>query len=238
MELKENKFEFDGQSYLFWEYIRILEGLRLKNPELKFMLENVKMANKWKDMFSKTLDTEPIFINSNIMSAQNRPRLYWTNIELDPLPKDKNIILFDILGIKENTKCNYFPKEEIIYENIDNYHEEILTSTKNTFVMPSKSGFIDNTISLRKSVALRAGSSAVFTLDAENKIYRKLTVEECEKLQTIEPGYTSKEHKGKPVSNSQRYRMIGNGWTIDVICYLLKNVNKPIFKQIKIENEW
>lgn len=109
LELKEQNFEFEGQSYLFWEYVRILTALRKKNPDIKFLLENVMMGEKWQKILTQAIGINPIEINSTLVSAQNRRRLYWTNIgaEADglfndlvckiPQPKDKGILLKDIL---------------------------------------------------------------------------------------------------------------------------------------------
>ena len=109
LELKEQNFEFEGQSYLFWEYIRILTDIRKVNPNVKFLLENVMMGEKWQRILTQAIGINPIEINSSLVSAQNRRRLYWTNIgaEQDGLfgdlkcmikqPKDKGILLKDIL---------------------------------------------------------------------------------------------------------------------------------------------
>ena len=109
LELKSQNFEFEGQSYLFWEYVRIYTELRLINPDIKFFLENVLMVEKWERLISKTLDVNPIMINSALLSAQNRKRLYWTNIGMAPAglfgemtstikqPEDKGVLLKDIL---------------------------------------------------------------------------------------------------------------------------------------------
>jgi len=112
LQLKEEGFEFEGQSYLFWEYMRLLNETKPKY----FLLENVKMSKKWKDILSKAIGVEPILINSNLVSAQNRQRLYWTNIGLNPVglygdlqsiieqPQDKGILLKDILQDNPNAK--------------------------------------------------------------------------------------------------------------------------------------
>lgn len=109
LELKEQKFEFEGQSYLFWEYIRILTDIRKYNPDVKFLLENVMMGEKWQKILTRAIGINPIEINSASVSAQNRRRLYWTNIGAEqdglfgdlkcmiPQPKDRGILLKDIL---------------------------------------------------------------------------------------------------------------------------------------------
>ena len=97
MDLKRNGFRFEGQSYLFWEYVRILTEIRLMNPDVKFLLENVKMTKNWEKVITGVLGVEPILINSSLVSAQNRKRLYWTNIEGVTVPEDKGIQLGDVL---------------------------------------------------------------------------------------------------------------------------------------------
>ena len=96
-KLKKDGFEFDGQSYLFWEYIRVLKILKKYNPKLKFLLENVRVTKKWLPMFNKATGVDAIFINSNLLTAQNRPRYYWTDIKGVKQPKDKGIFINDIL---------------------------------------------------------------------------------------------------------------------------------------------
>ena len=96
LNLKDEGFEFDGQSYLFWEYVRLREEIQ---PEY-FLLENVKMTKKWESMFNEAMGTEPIEINSALLSAQNRKRLYWTNIPGVTQPEDKGILLKDILEVE------------------------------------------------------------------------------------------------------------------------------------------
>lgn len=112
LQLKSEGFEFEGQSYLFWEYMRLLKEVKPKY----FLLENVMMGEKWEKILSKAIGVNPIMINSALVSAQNRQRLYWTNIGLEPQglfgdlqstikqPKDKKILLKDILQDNPNGK--------------------------------------------------------------------------------------------------------------------------------------
>jgi len=123
LELKSQNFEFEGQSYLFWEYMRILTDIRKVNHDVKFLLENVMMGEKWQRILTQAIGINPIEINSALLSAQNRRRLYWTNIgaEQDGLfgdlkcmikqPKDKGILLRDILESDVNEK--YYLSEEV-----------------------------------------------------------------------------------------------------------------------------
>lgn len=120
LQLKSEGFEFEGQSYLFWEYMRLLNEVKPKY----FLLENVMMGEKWEKVLSKAIGVKPIMINSSLVSAQNRQRLYWTNIGLEPSglfgdlesiiqqPKDKGILLKDILESDVDEK--YFLSEKAI----------------------------------------------------------------------------------------------------------------------------
>ena len=124
LELKSQNFEFEGQSYLFWEYMRILHELREINPDIKFLLENVLMGEKWQKILTRAIGINPIKINSALLSAQNRQRLYWTNIASVqdglfgdlvcsiPQPKDKGILLKDILESEVDEK--YFLSDKML----------------------------------------------------------------------------------------------------------------------------
>jgi DNA (cytosine-5)-methyltransferase 3A len=127
LDLKNQEYEFEGQSYLFWEYMRLLNELKPKY----FLLENVVMVEKWERTLTRAIGVSPIKINSNLVSAQNRERLYWTNIGLQPAglfgdltstitqPKDKKILLKDILQDNPNA---------IFYLN-ENQVERVLEKT-------------------------------------------------------------------------------------------------------------
>jgi site-specific DNA-cytosine methylase len=120
LKLKEEQYEFQGQSYLFWEYMRILKEVKPKY----FLLENVMMGEKWEKVLTKAIGVKPIKINSSLVSAQNRERLYWTNIGMKPAglfgdmestieqPKDKKILLKDIL--QQNPEEKYYLSEKMI----------------------------------------------------------------------------------------------------------------------------
>lgn len=113
LELKENGFEFEGQSYLFWEYIRIYHELIERGDNPKFFLENVEMGKKWESVFNETMGRKGIHINSALVSAQNRKRIYWTDIHDDiPQPEDKGILLKDIL--EEEVDEKYFLSDKMI----------------------------------------------------------------------------------------------------------------------------
>jgi DNA (cytosine-5)-methyltransferase 3A len=120
LQLKSEGYEFEGQSYLFWEYMRLLNEVKPKY----FLLENVEMGEKWERVLSKAIGVNGIHINSALVSAQNRKRIFWTNIGMKPSglfgypesiiqqPKDKGILLKDILESEVNEK--YFLSEKTI----------------------------------------------------------------------------------------------------------------------------
>lgn len=123
LELKNEGFQFEGQSYLFWEYMRILTDIRKYNPGVLFLLENVEMGSKWERILSEAIGIFGVHINSAFVSAQNRKRIYWTNIKTKevgmfgelysaiPQPEDKGILLRDILETDVDEK--YFLSEKM-----------------------------------------------------------------------------------------------------------------------------
>lgn len=132
LQLKNDGFEFEGQSYLFWEYMRILHEVKPKY----FLLENVEMGEKWEKILSKAIGYNGIHINSALVSAQNRKRIYWTNIGHEPgglfgypvcmirQPKDRGILLKDILEKEVDEK--YYLSDRMIkaFERHKNRHDE------------------------------------------------------------------------------------------------------------------
>lgn len=124
LELKSEAFEFEGQSYLFWEYMRILTDIRKYNPNVKFLLENVEMGKKWERVLSEAIGVYGVHINSALVSAQNRKRIYWTNIRTRkegmfgdlysdiPQPNDEGILLKDIL--ESDVDERYYLSEKML----------------------------------------------------------------------------------------------------------------------------
>ncbi|BEG98128.1 DNA cytosine methyltransferase [Bacteroides sedimenti] len=220
IELKGQGFEFEGQSYLFWEYIRILTELRKRNPEIKFLLENVKMQEKWEKVLSKAIGVPPTLLDSKSVSAQRRQRLYWTNIyyrldpdrieedyTIPPLP-EKGIILKDIL-------CQNVPEKYILSHLNDkprkltaNYMQLLET------YFDSDYRFWYDTGSHGTLLAKGVASTGVYT---EGTI-RRLTPTECSRLQTIPDWYRW------GCSEAQQYKMLGNGWTVDVIAHIFAGI--------------
>lgn len=195
LRLKNEGFEFEGQSYLFWEYVRILKDVK---PTF-FMLENVKMVKKWEQLISSVLGVGPIAINSALVSAQNRQRLYWTNIHGVVQPADKGIYLKDII---ENGEADRDKSLSLT--------TRVNGATADRYVEKS----------MHQMIKVTDDNPCQPKIQEYNGVYyRKLTPVECERLQTVPDNYTAR------VSNTQRYKMLGNGWTIDVICHILKNID-------------
>jgi DNA-cytosine methyltransferase len=225
---KQLNFE-DPRSKLFFEFVK------LKN-ELKptyFLLENVVMKKEYQDVITEHLGVKPIFINSELLSAQNRKRLYWTNIPNITLPEDKGIKLKDILedGItdKEKAYCltlhtgtvrDYFKKSQtnIVYLPDDNGPYEV------------KGGKINMTFPKGKD------PNEVFTFKVKvpdgKYNFRKLTVSELEQLQTVPVGYT----QGFSYTNS--VDVLGNGWTVDVIAHIFSSLKENVEKVDIITNNY
>ena len=285
LELKAEGFEFEGQSYLFWEYMRLLNEVKPKY----FLLENVMMGEKWEKVLSKAIGVKPIMINSALVSAQNRQRLYWTNIGLEPQglfgdlesiidqPKDKGVLLKDILEEDVNQKFFLSEKGLSRISSYNNFEKSIDNSKKSLCLAAGyfKQGrdnqlIVHNTMP-RSSTTGKGGSGPLSRTDGKTycldtgttnaieilggdyryddgfrwreggksgtlmaqartdgtagqalaKIgsqIRRLTPIECERLQTVKDNYTNH------VSDSQRYKMLGNGWTVDVIVHILKYI--------------
>lgn len=253
------------RSKLFWHYVRLLRTMKPR----WWMLENVaSMSKADRDEITAVLGVAPVLINSALVSAQQRKRLYWTNIPGITKPADKGILLKDVLetGISPRDKAycldaNYW--KTLGKNALDNTHargrrspvfEQVLYSPYNqsvrkdkagslgvrgdsllnkmgqVVVKPVKMGFVcgkdyqqNRVYSVKgKSVSLNGNgggwgaNTGMYRIDLPDGDYtiRKLSPTECERLQTWPDGYT------EGVSNTQRYKMLGNGWTADVIAHI------------------
>ncbi|HAW78966.1 MAG TPA: hypothetical protein DCX27_04140, partial [Balneola sp.] len=286
----------DPRSKLFFEFVRVLREAKPK----WFLLENVNMKQEFQDIISEQLGVKPIRINSNIVSAQNRDRLYWTNIPVNSMPENKRIVLKDILedGYTDRDKshcidANYFKggnlksyfekrRRQLVFDLDENqnksgmilageadlkghgYNRRVYsTEGKAPTLAAASGGNLEPKVLYPASIVGRRlneegvrkdndkdvpitqclevhendKSRCLSTVekdvllsplpegrypDAYNEemrlMWRKLTPVECERLQTVPDNYTAH------VSNTQRYRMLGNGWTVDVICHLLEGM--------------
>lgn len=294
---KQLNFE-DPRSKLFFEFVRLLNEIRLTNPDVKFLLENVKMKKEFQDIITEHLGVEPILINSALVSAQNRKRVYWTNIKGITQPEDKGILLKDIVhenmdeiiniqapnfnvnpsgngmngdcysiekaksrtlttnkgeGQKisvcvaeyivpfdktlqilekevQRGKVGYFRKDSQS-NRIYYIHDKAVTLCGEAVVGVAKMGqylfgcITPDRIEKRQNGQRFNEGKKFYTLTAQDKhgiliegYIRKLTPVECERLQTIKDNYSD------IVSNSQRYKMLGNGWTVDIIAHIFKGL--------------
>lgn len=206
----------DPRSALFFEFVRILNEIRGKNPDVKFLLENVRMKKEFQDVISEHLGVFPIMINSNLVSAQNRVRYYWTNINGVQLPEDRGIYLKDVLDDGENkigARRGRYKGEKTVQ-----MLEERKDNKSNTLTTVQK----DNIVIRKKSKCVRAGGRGSYDRHEWDSIdsahTRKLTILECERLQTLPDNYTAH------TSATQRFKMLGNGWTVDVIAHIFRNL--------------
>ena len=212
LELKRKGFEFDGQSYLFWEYVRIKKELQ---PD-HFLLENVMMSKKWFDVISGSVGGNSYIINSSLLVAQTRKRIYWTSVENLPEIQDLGITVSDVLP--DNTPPNTIGKfKPSVRLNVVREYESIAKSCKNIYSCMCTSGWQDNRVGIRKCPTLRASGTCTLIL-TKNKSIRQVTPEDCEILQGVPSGYTD------GVSKTQRLKMLGNGWTVPIIAHILGNI--------------
>ena len=215
LELKSNGFEFQGQSYLFWEYMNALTILKPKY----FLLENVKMSEKWKKVLSKAIGFEPILICSGNISAQNRPRYYWTNIPNVVEPNKIDIKLKDILQNNVDVKYNIKP------ERVDTLMKFLSKNYKVCGKVPTL------TTELAHNTGKNFYPKTLVEIFDVLGYYRRLTPIEVERLQTVPDDYTS------VVTDTERYRMLGNGWTVDVIAHIFSFLKREeIFNNFSNEN--
>lgn len=189
---KNLSFE-DPRSRLFFIAVEILQHVKKYNPNVKFLVENVRMTAVNANVFTSMLDVQPYVVNSKVVSAQLRERWYWFNWDKQDIewPDDTGPLALDVIGTDE---LYIRDKDRLIRR----------TDGKATCLDANYSKGLDNR------------GQRTFILENDN--LRKLDPEECELLQTVPVGYTS------GVSNTQRYKMLGNGWTIDVVANLLKHL--------------
>jgi DNA (cytosine-5)-methyltransferase 3A len=206
----------DPRSKLFFEFVDILNHIRKYNPNVKFFLENVKMKKSCISIINDYLGVDPIEINSDLVSAQNRKRLYWTNIENVTIPDDKHIEIKDILEDIE-IEGTVGPFKNSVRQNVINQYDKIINSTKKIQQLDCLSGWQDNKVGITKTPTLRAGNKFCLIKTPDNKV-RQITITEAERLQTLPDGYTA------GVSEDKRFKALGNCWTVDVIANIFKNL--------------
>jgi DNA (cytosine-5)-methyltransferase 3A len=200
---------FDGKSKLFFEFVRLLKELKPKY----FLLENVVMKKEWSDVITNILGVEPVLINSELFSAQSRPRLYWTNIPIGKLPQSNPLILEDVL--EQNPEPKYY-YDKVPYE----YHgfDKVVCATLAVNGHDILKRVNSPKHKCQTLTAVCGGNQQKKVLEGIYMSVRKLTPLEYERLQTVPDGYTS------IVSDGARYKMLGNGWTVDLIAHIFKGL--------------
>ena len=208
---------FDGKSKLFWEFVRVLKEV---NPTY-FLLENVVMKKEWERIITDSLGVSPVQICSSNFSAQKRQRLYWTNIPLDSEIVDKGVTLKDIVnGDREEIKDS-----PLVLDTYADGSLKIKNATKKGFLIANEGDSVNLEVPTSKTRRGRVGVGKTNTLNTacnygmvkEGKLV-KLNVNDFEALQTVPKDYTIL------ASENQRKRMLGNGWTVDVIAHIFKNL--------------
>lgn len=204
-----NKFKMglDGdKSSLFFQYWRMWQEIKSKNPKAYFLLENVAGNKSAIKAITKLMGVRPIKISSNWVSAQNRMRYYWTNIPVNTLPKKKYLRLNSIL--EDNVDDKYYQHEGWLKWWAENQDFQL------------SKGY--STLNADKAACLtkRMYASWNGNFIQDKKGIRRLTPIECERLQTVPDNYTD------CVDDKYRYEMLGNGWTVDIIAYILKHIPK------------
>ena len=239
----------DPRSKLFFDFVNILNWVReVNNKNVKFLLENVKMKKEWENIITQYVKVKPIEINSRLLTAQNRPRLYWSNIDNIDIPKDAGIELINILD--KNVKFDFINHEGLkicksISENsrnliyrIDN-EVRIKQATKQGYIVANEGDGINLSFpcSLSRRGRVIKGKSNCLDTSCNICVYidnsiRRFTVNELEKLQGLPIGYTNH------VSDRSRIKAIGNGWTIDVIEHILRNLVDTEVVKVKLGKEY
>lgn len=264
----------DPRSRLFFTFVDILNHY---NPKY-FLLENVKMKKEYQNVISRYLDVEPIEINSALVSAQNRKRLYWTNIPNVKQPEDRRIYLKDIVesGVVDRDKrycidANYFKggnlkqyfeksRRQLVFdkpERIGGYGKQgqdqrvysldgksvtlsahgggqgaktglYAVAQRGRYIVDGKRKDIKGSETIQRfetnyneksnTLTTVQKDSYLLEINGEHYIVRKLTPIECERLQTLPDNYT------EGVINTQRYKVLGNGWTVEVIKHIIENI--------------
>lgn len=198
----------DPRSKLFFEFVRLLEETKPKY----FLLENVKMKKEHEQVITKYLGVEPILINSALLTAHNRPRLYWTNIPNVGQPNDSSIYFEQIRDLQienyeyisnEKTINREYKKNYLQYDINGKGHG---SQDQRAYYLKGKHGCLDTGASGKAKV-----------LENDGRV-RKITRNEAERLQGVPDNYTI------TVSKAQALKMLGNGWTVDVIAHIFNQM--------------
>jgi DNA-cytosine methyltransferase len=214
---KQLNFE-DPRSRLFFEYVKLLNSVQ---PSW-FLLENVVMKTEWSNIISHELGVRPVLINSSLFSAQDRKRLYWTNIPIHKRFEDKKIYFEDIL--EESVPESFYLSDEVASRM---RLVDCTLDRNKSCVMAKLSKYQgDRIFDIRckaSSLSANGGNNGGggCNLIIHNGKIRRITPVECERLQTIPDEYTN-----IGLSDRKRFKMLGNGWTVDLISWILSQITE------------
>ena len=223
----------DPRSFLFFKYVEILQAIQKQNPNVKFLLENVAMKKEWLRTIDAFLNVPHKEINSRLLSAQNRQRMYWCNFEFE-MPQEQNINLIDILEKVDTT--NFVMHEGILFDPsiseaerslVSNVNGEIriAQATKKGYAIAKNGDGINLSFPTSKTRRGRVIDQKSATLDCQcnvcvyvDGVIRHFTRTELERLQTLPDGYTT------GANDREAKQAIGNGWNIKTISHILKQI--------------
>lgn len=198
-----NQNGLDGKSKLFYEYLRLLNEIREFNPDVKFLLENVKMKKESRQQLNEYLGVTGVDFNSNLVSFQSRPRIYWANWDWE-LPDDRGINFQDYIGAGVTKDCipNATPSRQRMWNDGNGNNSRgscaNITHAKKVYCLTTKQD--------------RCPNSGMIKHD---NFARYLSQNEMELAQTLPIGYT------RSLSYNQAAAVLGNGWTVDAISHIL-----------------
>ena len=213
---------FDGSSKLFFEYVRVLKEVK----PTYFLLENVEMLKEWEDIITEAVGVEPIHIDSGKLTAQRRPRVYWCNFNVEQ-PKDKGLVFRDI-----------YQKDALAFELSDTLKNRFRQTADDdgskliigTTALEGKIGQRDRVYGLNNKIpTLTATDYKQPKQVLVDGLLRKVTPIEFERLQGLPDNYT------ECLSNTQRYKTTGNGWTVDVIAHIFSFLSVGKINLIKLK---
>lgn len=201
-----------GKSKLFYEYVRALEETKPK----WFLFENVASMNEEsKQVISDLLGCEPVYISSKVFSAQDRPRLYWTNIPFDRvLPPDCPDVLKNVLQPESEIPEKMYYNAPLL--NVDMTKQVCAELDIKIHEMHRR---VFNPEHKCHTITCVSGGNQQKKVLVNGRC-RKLTPIEYERLQTLPDNYT------EGVSDTARYTAVGNGWTVDVIAHILRGLRE------------
>jgi DNA (cytosine-5)-methyltransferase 3A len=208
------------KSKLFYTYVDILNHVRTINPDVKFLCENVKMPKQDQDIFDMLLGVSAVNINSEVFTAQLRNRLYWTNISVDPIPSVPDVLLQEVLDYgytdRRKARCLLESDSRPLSTPVKMFHRYFATGFT-TLIFKDEQHYLDCKKHYTENYKGLAAKDIVCDSDVYDGV-RYLNKNELERLQGIPNSYT------KSLSRNDAACLLGDGWTVDVITHIFKNL--------------